>query len=49
MCNPQGSRKIRKAKVQLEEKHINSSWGKELRPIARDTREWKVLVDSLCS
>jgi hypothetical protein len=30
MWNPQGSRKIRKAKEQLAEKHINSSWGKEL-------------------
>jgi hypothetical protein len=39
----------RKAKEQLAEKHINRSWDKELRPIARDRRKYKELVDNLCS
>jgi hypothetical protein len=48
LWNPQGSRQ----REQLVEKHINRSWEKELgelRPIARDGRKWKKLVDNLCS
>jgi hypothetical protein len=45
MWNPQGSRK----RGRLAEKHINRSWEKELRPVARDRRTWKELVDNLCS
>jgi hypothetical protein len=37
-----------KAKEQLTEKHVRRSW-RELRPIARDRRQWKELVDNLCS
>jgi DNA topoisomerase IA len=46
---PTRLQKERKAKEQLAEKHINRSWEKELRSIARDRRKWKELVDNLCS
>jgi hypothetical protein len=49
---PTRLQKERKAKEQLVEKHINRagkrSW-RELRPIARDRKIWKELVDNLCS
>jgi hypothetical protein len=37
--------KERKAKEQLEEKHVSRSREKELRPIARDRRKRKELTD----
>jgi DNA topoisomerase IA len=46
---PTRFQKDMKAKEQLAEKHINRIWEKELRPIARDRRKWKELVDNLCS
>jgi hypothetical protein len=49
---PQRSKKERKTKEQLAEKHINRSWEKswkELRPIVRDRWKWKELVDNLRS
>jgi hypothetical protein len=45
---PRRLQKVRKAKEQLAEKHIKRS-RRELRPIARDRRKWKELVDNLCS
>jgi hypothetical protein len=49
---PTRLQKDRKAKGQLVEKHINRSWERswrELSAVARDRRQWKELVDSLCS
>jgi hypothetical protein len=43
---PKRLQKERKAKEQLA-KHINRSW--KLRPIARDRRKWKELVENPCS
>jgi hypothetical protein len=49
---PTRLQKERKAKEQLAKKHISRSWERswrELRALARDWRQWKGLVDNLCS
>jgi hypothetical protein len=50
MWNAQGFiQKERKAKEQLEEKHVNKADKRSWRPIARNRRKWKEFVDNLCS
>jgi hypothetical protein len=49
---PTRLQKDRKTKELLVEKHISRSWERswrELRPLARDRRKWKELVNNLCS
>jgi hypothetical protein len=52
MRNPQGSRKTGRPKngwrISTLTEAGKRSW-REFRPIARDWRKWKELVDNLCS
>jgi hypothetical protein len=52
MWNPQGSRKRGRPRNSWQRRTLVEagkwSW-RELRPIARDRRKWKELVDNLCS